>query len=441
MRICMITYGVLEFGGLEEFATALAISLKQEGEQVSFLSTSWVPDNNQYVRRLRQGGVSFVCPPRWLSEPASYWPTKEKILAVSMALLFPITVFLGCGIFLVKKRSFKQSIGSAYSWLRGQIMDRIIGPDRRRPLFRMVLSWWKFRWHPDLIHIHGYTNTLLFVIDWAYAHKMPVVYEEQQTPDPQFDWWQGFSKSINKANVVVAVSEKSAETLRSICGVTQPIIVVGPLIPDPFVTGWKKNQRERRVKDGLMVTTFARLYVTKGLQYLLEAISKVKVKHPSTQFKVYGDGELRDELMAYARELGLDGSQIFVGSFTSREDLSRIMANTDIFAMSSILEGQPLSLVEAMAYGCPIVTTTVGGIPELIQDSVNGFLCEPRDSDCLARKLCLMIEEPALREKLGCKARESYELGPFQAKAICNQISSVYRDVITGDHHRTSHVN
>ena len=82
------------------------------------------------------------------------------------------------------------------------------------PSFVFSLNWWKFWWKPDLIHIHGYTSDLLFVIDWAYSKKIPVVYEEHQTPDAQFDWWQDFKKSINKASVVVAVSEISAKALR-----------------------------------------------------------------------------------------------------------------------------------------------------------------------------------------------------------------------------------
>jgi glycosyltransferase involved in cell wall biosynthesis len=186
------------------------------------------------------------------------------------------------------------------------------------------------------------------------------------------------------------------------------------------------------------VTSLARLYVTKGLAYMLEAIVKVRRVHPTTVFHVHGEGPLREELLAYASELGLDGNQIFVGAFTDRKDLSRIMAQTDIFAMSSVLEGQPLSLVEAMAYACPIVATTVGGIPELIKDSVNGLLCQPRDPDSLASKICMLIEDPELRTRLGREARKSYEAGPFQAAAVCNRFNSIYHDALRQDQSRAT---
>jgi glycosyltransferase involved in cell wall biosynthesis len=426
----MVIYEMLEFGGLEEYAAALAIGLQQQGHQVSVLSTTWVPPDNQYFLRLREDEVPLVQLPKWLSYPASHWPTKEKLLVRVMGLLRPLVYLLAGGVFLLKRRSWSQSRTSAFNWLRGQLMSRLIGPDRRRPLIRLLLNWWRFRWRPDLLHIQGYTSSLLFVIEWAHAKGLPVIYEEHQTPDAQFDWWQDFQHSINKAARVVAVSEKSAEALRAVCGVTQPIVVRGPLLLDPMASGWQSNGRQRQGNEPVYVTTVARLAVTKGLTYLLEAAARVRAIYPSTQFRVYGDGELRQELLAYAAQLNMDGQAIFVGTFTDREELSRIMAQTDVFVLSSILEGQPLAVVEAMAYGCPIVATTVGGIPEMIQDGVNGLLCKPRDPVCLAQKICTLIEDADLRQRVSRAARKSYERGPFQPAAVSDHFISVYQEVL-----------
>jgi glycosyltransferase involved in cell wall biosynthesis len=291
------------------------------------------------------------------------------------------------------------------------------------------LNWWRFRWRPDLLHIQGYTSNLLFVIEWAYAKNLPVVYEEHQTPDAQFDWWQGFGHTINKATTVVAVSEKSAQALRDVCGVTRPIVVRNPLLPDPVAPGWQRNGKAGESDDSLCVTTVARLYVTKGLTYLLDAIVQVKARYPNTYFRIYGDGPLYHELLAYAAQLGLNGEQIFAGAFNHRE-LDSIMAQTDVFALSSILEGQPLAVVEAMAYSCPIVATAVGGIPELIQDGVNGLLCEAGDPACLAAKICALIENRALRQMLGQAARKSFERGPYQPASVCDHFISVYQEVL-----------
>jgi glycosyltransferase involved in cell wall biosynthesis len=429
MRICMIVPSLEEFGGLEEIAATLAVALQQRGHQTSVLSTVWAPPDNQYLRNLRENGVPVAQLPKWLSHPASHWPTKEKILAMVMWSSRPLIHLLGGVLFLLKGCSWGQSLTSARGWLGGQLMSRFIGPDWRRPLARLLLSWWWFRWRPDLLHIHGYTSSLLFVVEWAHARKMPVLYEEHQTPDSQFDWWQDFPQSINKAAMVVAVSEKSAQALRAMCGVTQPVVVMSPIVADPIASGWQEDARPWQCDTPMRATTVARLYVTKGLTYLLEAIVQVKAIHPATRFRVYGDGPLRQELLAYAGQLGSDGNLIFVGTFTRRE-LPAIMRQTDIFVVPSILEGLPLSVVEAMAYGRPIVATSVGGIPELIEDGVNGLLCVPRDPEHLAQKICAMIGDPALRIRLGRAARKSYEQGPFRPASVCDRFISIYHEVL-----------
>jgi glycosyltransferase involved in cell wall biosynthesis len=426
----MVLHDPQEFGGLEEYAVSLAIGLQDLHHDVSVFSTTWVPTENQYVKRLRQNGVTYIQVPKWPSRIASHWPTKIKLLDAVMVLAIPTVFVLSIGLFSARRKSWKQSFLSATGWLRRQLLVRFIAPDRYKPLARIVLFWWRLRWHPDLLHIHGYTDNLLFAIEWAYENKLPVVYEEHQTPDSQFDWWKDFSHSINKAAVVVAVSDKSAEGLRLVCGVTRPIIVRNPLLPDPFVGGWQRNDVSRVNGHDLRVTTIARLTEAKGLNYLLKVVVQVRSSYPLIQFRVYGDGDLRKELLNLSSQLGLNGDEIFVGPYTTREELSQIMAETDIFLMSSVLEGQPLAVVEAMAYACPIVTTAVGGIPELIQDGVNGILCEPRDPICLAKNIIKLIEDPQLRFRLGGEARKSYEKGSYQRESVSKHFVSIYNQAV-----------
>lgn len=425
MKICMISYDMQDFGGLEEYAVSLALALKNSGNEVSYLSCAWVSPDNQYVSRLKANNIQLVQPPKWISDLACNWNTKENLLQVVMAIFSPVVAFLGIGLTVFKRRRLVDAWQSSYNFLRGILMNNIIGPDYRKILGPILLSWWQIRWHPEIYHIQGYTNTLLFSVEWAHRNGIPVVYEEHQTPDPQFNWWQGFEKSINKAGVVVAVSEKSADALRTICGVTQPIVVQGPLVPDPVDVGFQLNGIKR--DDNLLqLTAVSRLYVTKGLIYLLDALKIVKEKYPNVALKIYGEGPLRTELMEHAQLLGLDGDKIFMGAFTSRKQLSQIMSETDVFVMPSILEGQPVSLVEAMSYGRPVIATTVGGIPELIQDGVNGLLCAPGDVKCLAQKITAVVEDASLRARLGVTARTSYENGPFQPASVSHNFELIY---------------
>ena len=398
------------------------------------MSDTWVPKSNQYVRRLRGHGVPFVQPLKWLSRPASHWATKERILTWLMWVAFPLVCGAAAWVAVWRRQSWAAAWHSASHAARGWLMRHVVGPDRRRPLALVLLRWWRWRWRPDVIHVQGYTRNLLYAVDWAHAAKVPVVYEEHQTPDARFNWWEHFHETVNKAHRVIAVSEESARALRTVCGVTRPIAVRNPLLPDPRSAGWSPRQVDRPHGAAVRVTTVARLSVAKGLEYLLQAIARIRASHPDAEFRVYGDGPLRQDLLDLAAQLGLDGSRIFVGAFTLREDLTTILANTDIFVMSSVLEGQPLGLVEAMAHGCPIVTTSVGGIPELIEDGVNGLLCAPRDPDALAERIQLLMDRPDLGHRLGGAARRSYEQGPYQPASVCAHFESIYGDVLRQAH-------
>jgi glycosyltransferase involved in cell wall biosynthesis len=433
MRICLVFYEPQEFGGLEEYATSLAIGLQELDQAVSALFLTWTPPENQYLRRLRAAGVRVCQMPKWLSRGGSDWRTKERLLKAALTVSSPLVYVLGTGRFLVKGGSWRESITSARNWVGGQLMARLIGPDRRPVLGRVLLRWWQLRWRPDLLHLQGYATTLLFAIEWAHGKGIPVVYEEHQTPTDQFDWWRDFAGSVNKAATVVAVSDESARALRTICGVTRPIVVRNPLLPDPLAADRALLEESRHSGQTIRVTTVARLYVTKGLDHLLESVPRVRASHGAVQFKVHGDGPLLDSLMDHAARLGLDGREIFMGAFTSREELSRIMAGTDIFVLPSILEGQPLGLVEAMAYGRPIVASIVGGVPELIVDEVNGLLCKPADVEALAERICRLAGDSALRSRLGKAARESYERSSFQPAAVSAHLLSTYESVLRAE--------
>jgi glycosyltransferase involved in cell wall biosynthesis len=267
------------------------------------------------------------------------------------------------------------------------------------------------------------------VVEWANVKKIPLIYEEHQTLDEQFGLWREFRRSVNQATAVVAVSEKSAEALRTVGKTTQPIVVMTPSVVDPIASGWLDSIDVRYRPGPLVATTIARLSEAKGLTYLLEAIAQLRSTYPQVSFHVRGDGAMREELLAQANRLGLNGDEIFVGPFV-REQLPRIMEQTDIFVMSSISEGQPLAIVEAMAFGRPIVTTAVGGIPEMIQHGRNGLLCEACNPTDLVDKISQLLENPRLRMELGRAARRSFEEGPFEPVYVCRKFISLYGQTI-----------
>ncbi len=424
----MVVSDLLEFGGLEKIATEVAVGLQQQGQSVSVISTGWAPPDNQYRAYLRQHGVEFYQSPRWLYLAAADWSTKERILAAVLWICAPMTLAGAVAVMLARHKRWPAAWASARGWLARRLLGPI-GLNRREPLARSLLARWRRRWQPDVLHLQGYTSSLIFALDWAATQGLPIIYTENQTPDPSLDWWQDFAKSINKATIVIAASDTSARALQTVCHIRRPVVTFAPSVTDPVTEGHRIARSTKSANDRLTVTTIARLGVTKGITYLLDTIARVRPYYPATRFQVYGDGELRAELVSYAARLGLDGESIFVGTF-ARGELPRVMADSDIILMSSVLEGLPLTIVEAMAYGRPIIATAVGGNAEVITHDVNGLLCPPRDPDCLSRQLLRLLGDADLRERLGQSARRSYENGAFAPTAVARHHIVIYEQAL-----------
>ncbi|MBI5555928.1 MAG: glycosyltransferase, partial [Elusimicrobia bacterium] len=137
-----------------------------------------------------------------------------------------------------------------------------------------------------------------------------------------------------------------------------------------------------------VIGNVAALAPHKDQQNLLQAAKMVLEQFPEAQFLIVGTGELDRQLRQLANELGILDKIKFTGF---REDVPQILTILDIFAVSSYLEGLGSSTLEAMAAGLPIVATRTGGIPEIVQNSINGILVPPRDSESLAWALMELL--------------------------------------------------
>jgi len=162
-------------------------------------------------------------------------------------------------------------------------------------------------------------------------------------------------------------------------------------------------KREFGLQGKLVIGTALRLNEQKGLQYLVASAPRVKEQFPEARFLVIGEGPLRDDLIARARELEVEDIFLFPGY---RKDISRVLPAFDIYVLPSLWEGLPLGMIEAMLAELPIVATTVGGIPEVLKDGCNALLIPPADSVALAEALCRLAASSDFRQQLGEKARD-----------------------------------
>ena len=155
-------------------------------------------------------------------------------------------------------------------------------------------------------------------------------------------------------------------------------------------------------KDAITAGIIARLTKQKAHRVLFDAMAQ-QAGLEQLHLLVVGDGELRDDLQRRSDALGLGRRVHFAGA---RRDLGNILGAIDLFAMPSLWEGLPLSLVLAMGAGLPVVATRVAGIPEVVQHDVSGLLVDAGDSAALAREMFRLVENESLRRSLGGRARD-----------------------------------
>jgi glycosyltransferase involved in cell wall biosynthesis len=177
-----------------------------------------------------------------------------------------------------------------------------------------------------------------------------------------------------------------------------------------------------------LIGIVARLVPVKGHTYFLEAAQHVLKTFPHARFLVIGDGELRDNLEQYANNLSIR-SQIFFLGF--RRDLLEIYADLDVVMLSSLNEGLPVTLIEAMSAGKPVVSANVGGVSDLVQHEQSGFLVPPKDSKRLAEGIIQMLSlSKDERVKMGMYGRNSV-YPKYHITTLVKNIETLYERLLT----------
>jgi sugar transferase (PEP-CTERM/EpsH1 system associated) len=182
----------------------------------------------------------------------------------------------------------------------------------------------------------------------------------------------------------------------------------------------------------LVVANVGRLDPVKDQAGLIAAFKLLCDSSPDTSARlrlvIVGEGTCRKDLETQIARLGLRDQVCLLGD---RKDVPEILAECDVFALSSVAEGIPLTLLEAMASGSPVVATRVGGVGEVVVDGVTGTLVEPGDPAALAQALCGYVEDASRRHRHGHAGRERVEQH-FSLPAMLAGYTSLYDEVLAG---------
>ena len=254
-----------------------------------------------------------------------------------------------------------------------------------------------------LIHSHEFAmnfhSTLLSQISGVPC--VTTVHGKKYYPDK---WIRRFIyRYIAEHSKLIAVSDDLKQFLVSNIGINKRQLDVLPNGVD--IDKFKPSESIRNetrsalgIKEGhTLIGAVGNLYPVKGHKFLIDAAALVCAKYPKTIFIIAGRGGLEDDLKKQAVRLGLENNILFLGY---REDVDRLLQAMDVFVMSSLSEGLPVSILEAMASRTLIVSTDVGGISEVIKHKSTGYLVEPKSSESLARSLIESIQEKEIKSEI-----------------------------------------
>jgi glycosyltransferase involved in cell wall biosynthesis len=181
--------------------------------------------------------------------------------------------------------------------------------------------------------------------------------------------------------------------------------------------------------DSAVVGTIGRLVYQKGYSYFLKAAKLIHSRKKNVRFVIVGHGPEEENLKRLAESLGISQLCLFAGL---RHDTARLMSAFDVFVLSSVLEGLPIIIIEAMAMGRPIVATNIEGVREELENNATGLLVPPAEPEALAEGVLALLDDRRKAEHLGREARKDAEFR-FDLKDKLIEIEKLYKNILNSE--------
>ncbi|HEY6367715.1 MAG TPA: glycosyltransferase family 4 protein [Candidatus Binatia bacterium] len=271
----------------------------------------------------------------------------------------------------------------------------------------------------DIVHLHTKRAHALSL--WLSRGSVTPKYVVTRRMDyPEANSWYTRYLYNRKVDGVVAISRKIS-TLLIEAGVERERIrlIHSGIDPRPFEAA--VNLRDVH-PEGVKVGMAAVLEERKGHRFLLEAARRLKVQGCQIQYCIAGEGSLKKSLEEIVTRLGLKDEVQFLG-FVS--DIPAFLSQVDILVLPSLFEGLGVSVLEAMAAGKAVIASRVGGLVELVHDTVTGLLVAPRDVEGLANAIAKLAGDRTLRREMGRKGKERLQAN-FTVEQMAKQNEDYY---------------
>lgn len=228
---------------------------------------------------------------------------------------------------------------------------------------------------------------------------------------------------LNKSDLILVLSKRWKSDIAKKCSNPNIKVLYNPT---------KVKKINLRNSDKVNVLFMGRLGKRKGAYDIVEAAKYIDNK--LVKINMYGDGEI-NELRELVQKNGLN-DKLDIPGWIKGDDIEKAYRNSDIYILPSYNEGLPMSVLEAMSYGLPIISTPVGGTPEAVEDGINGYLIQPGDYKALAEKIDFLSNNKLIRDKM---SQQSHFMAGerFDVKVIVKQLEDIYdfmtvnKDIVT----------
>jgi glycosyltransferase involved in cell wall biosynthesis len=229
------------------------------------------------------------------------------------------------------------------------------------------------------------------------------------------------------AHAFLTVSNETRRQMIEVEGLDPRIVRVLPngIPPLPPPSGHDLRSELGIAPDDPIIGTVSIFRRQKALDVLIRSVAMIARQFPNLKVLIVGGGPQEAELRRLVDELGLQGVVMFTGLRTNVADFLAIF---DVAVLSSDYEGTPLSVIEYMAAGKPVVATRVGGVPDLVEHGVHGLLVRPRDHDGLAQAVVHLLRDPALRARMG-EAGRMRQQREFSVDVTLSHLELLYEEL------------
>lgn len=291
--------------------------------------------------------------------------------------------------------------------------------------FKYLVKVWRAlsSYSPDVVHTH--LGASVYCASWALFRKGKLLHTLHNIPEKE----SGRSRSrvmrllykTGKA-VPIAISDTNRRLTADFYGLPIESVeaVVNPVDIEAFSDKDPKPWDERRF-DFIHVARFEEVKNHIGL---VRAVARLASRCPggaSIKVALVGEGPLEREVMSEVRRLGLDQSVVFLGV---RDDVAELMHDSKCFVLPSFYEGLPMTILEAMSAGLPVIATSVGGVPDVVQDGRTGMLVPPDDEEALVAAMERMLDDDVL-DWMGAEAKS--KVAPYSCVSVAEKYGALYR--------------